>query len=54
MLVVWPITVLVFAGCVGLGIIAHEHRNRVLTVAVYALLAGYWALLADILRDLDL
>lgn len=54
MLVLFPITGMVFAGCLGLGIIAHQHRNRVLTVAVYALLAGYWAVLAEALWDLDL
>ena len=54
MLFLSPCTFLVILASLVLGVLAFKCRCGLLTIAVYALLAGYWAWLADALHDLEM
>jgi hypothetical protein len=54
MLFLSPCTYLVILATLVLSVLAFKCRCGLLTIAVYAVFAGYWAWLADALHDLDL
>ena len=54
-MMLFPVTFLVGILCLVLGVFAREFQNRALMIVTgYALAAGYWDVLAVLMRDFEL